>query len=266
MKTWIVAVSMTCASAGTWACQQSPPAAPTAASPAPASGQSAPAAQAAASANSGSSDPSAPAAPPALQQAARVDVCSLLSAAEVSAIMGKPLVQSPHSCEYGLDPSAKEKAMADVGVKQGAGDAKNMTAMMQAFAKGGRGKAATTASTMMDQLTISINATQDGTTEAEAKKIYTQVGGTVNQALHPEAHNANEVIQVGDEIRGVGDWAFATNAASVNVMGLSIRGRLLEIGKAPWHVTVGATVSPDPGVAVLDKQLADVARALIAKL
>jgi hypothetical protein len=68
-------------------------------------------------------------------------------------------------------------------------------------------------------------------------------------------------------VSGVGDWAFATNIASVNMgMGFTIRGRILEARKGPWHVTVSATVSPDPGVTTLDDQMARVARALIAKL
>ena len=119
---------------------------------------------------------------------------------------------------------------------------------------------------MMDQLTVSLSANQDGMTEERVKATYAQIGGTVNQVLHPDDKNAHEVIQVSNEIPDVGDWAFATNAASVNVMGLSVRGRLLHAAKGRWHVTVGVTVSPDPGVTALDKQLAAVARALLAKL
>jgi hypothetical protein len=118
----------------------------------------------------------------------------------------------------------------------------------------------------MDQLTVSVSAAQDGMTEEKVKGIYAQVGGTVNQVLHPDDKNAHEVIQVSNEIPGVGDWAFATSAASVNVMGLSVRGRMIHAAKGPWHVTVGATISPDPGATALDKQLAGLARALLAKL
>jgi hypothetical protein len=199
-----------------------------------------------------------------------IDVCSLLSAAEVSAIMGKPVVQSPHSCDYGLDPAAKQKALADAGVKPGGDDFQNMAAMMRSLAEGGRGAVMKTTETMMEQLTVSVGAERDGMTEAQAKAVYAKVAGPVhgalNGVLNPEAHNANDVIQAGTEISGVGEWAFTTNVATVNLPGSAIRGRLLQAGKGPWHITVSVTVSPDPGTEVLDRQLAGLARALAAKL
>ncbi len=48
---------------------------------------------------------------PATAPAPKVQVCTLLSAAEVSAVVGRTLVQD--GCTYGLDPAAKEKAMAE---------------------------------------------------------------------------------------------------------------------------------------------------------
>jgi hypothetical protein len=236
-------------------CQQ----APTNAAPSPAAGT-------ASATTAPSGDQVAAAQPPATAAPRRVDVCSLLSAAEVSALMGRTLVQAPHSCEYGLDPTAKEQAMAGAGVKEGAGDAQNMAAMMSSLSKGGVSKVNKMTGTMMDQLTVSVSADQNNETEADIKAVYAKVGGTVNNVLHPEDKNAHDVIQVSNEIPGVGDWAFATNAASVNVMGFSVRGRLFHAGKGRWHVTVGVTVSPDPGTTALDKQLAGVAQALLAKL
>ncbi len=255
MKTRIVALAIGCASVGWWGCQQASPSAQAAASPLRAL-----------------SNPTLTATPARTieQAAARVDVCSLLSAAEVSAIMGKPLVQSPHARDYGLDPSAEEKALADAGVKEGKGDTQNMASTMQSMMQGGPGAAMKMTATMMDQLAVSISADRDGMTEARARAAYEQAAGPVHGALngplHDEAHNVNDVVKVGNEISGVGDWAFTTNVVTGNLPGAAIRGRFLQAGKGPWHVTVSATVSPDPGVEVLDRQLSELARALLAKV
>jgi hypothetical protein len=208
----------------------------------------------------------APAAP-----APRVQVCTLLSAAEVSALMGKKLIQD--GCSYGLDPAAQEKAMADTRQqldqaqkRASAGDMSGfMKGMMRAGANGKAG------SPMMDQMTVSVDASRDNQTEEEVKAIFAKTGATVRGALSgplaPEKHGVNGVIEGLDEVGGVGDWAFATNVASTNLgAGFTIRGRILEARKGPWHVTVSATVSPDPGAAALDGRMAGVARALIAKL
>jgi hypothetical protein len=113
----------------------------------------------------------------------------------------------------------------------------------------------------------SLSASRDDQTEEAVKAVYAQTGAAVRGALAPERHGLNGVIQGLDEIAGVGDWAFATNVASVNMgMGFSIRGRLLEARKGAWHVTLSATVAPDPGVEALDSYLANLARALLAKL
>jgi hypothetical protein len=196
--------------------------------------------------------------------APKVQVCTLLSAAEMSALMGKTLIQD--GCSYGLDPAPKEKEMAEI--KQApkppaAGD-------MGSFVKEMMQKQQKATDAIGNQMTISVDASRDNQTEEEVKSIYAKTGGTVRGAiapLHPEQRGLNGLIQGLDEVNGVGDWAFATNVASVNMgMGFSIRGRILEARKGPWHVTVSATVAPDPGSAALDNQLAGVARALIAKL
>lgn len=242
------------------ACQKAAP------NPPEAAAASQPAAANASSASNASNGatPAAPAAP-------RVEVCKLLSAAEMSALMGKTLIQD--GCTYGLDPAAKEKALADTqarldqGKKRAAGDMNGfMKGMMQAGASQQK-----TGAAMMDQMNITVDATRDAQTEDEIKAIYAKTGATVHGAmagpLAPEKHGLNGVIEGVDEKSGVGDWAFATNVASVNMgLGFSMRGRILEARKGPWHVTVSATVAPDPGTEALDDKMAGVARALIAKL
>jgi hypothetical protein len=252
--------------------QQQPPAPAAAATPAAPAAAGAPAAPttAAATTPQPAAGDAAPAAPAASQPPA-VDVCSLLSAAEVSAAMGKTLVKGQGGCDYGLDPSAKEKQfaanqakLAHATKRAAAGD---MSAFMKGMAQGGANNPLTGGSAIMEQMTISLNATRDDQTEEAIKAIYTKTGETVRGALAPEKRGLNGVIQGLDEISGVGDWAFATNVASVNMgMGFSIRGRLLEARKGPWHATISATVAPDPGVAALDGHLADLARAFLAKL
>jgi hypothetical protein len=216
-----------------------------------------------------STPPTAPT-PPAVP--ARVKVCTLLSAAEVGALMGKTLIQN--GCSYGLDPAEKEKAMAksqeELSQATNHAAAGDLNGFMKGMMKVGAGQQKT-GSTMMDQMDVSVDASRDDQTEAEIKSIYAKTGGVVHGALAgplaPEKHGLNGVIEGFDEVSNVGDWAFATNVASVNMgMGFSMRGRILEARKGPWHVTVSATVGPDPGAAALDGRLASVARALIAKL
>jgi hypothetical protein len=119
-------------------------------------------------------------------------------------------------------------------------------------------------------MTITVDASRDNQTEDEVKSMYAKTGATVRGAiapLHPEQRGLNGLIQGLDEVNGVGDWAFATNVGATNLgMGFSMRGRILEARKGPWHVTISANVAPDPGSAALDKQMAGVARALMAKL
>ena len=204
----------------------------------------------------------------ASEAAPKVQVCTLLSAAEVSALMGKTLIQD--RCTYGLDPADQEKALAksqeqlSQGMKRAA--AGDMNGFMKGMMQAG-GDQQKTGSAMMNQMNVTVDAARDDQTEEAVKAVYAKTGGIVRGALAPEKHGLNGVIEGLDEVAGVGDWAFATNVASVNMgMGFSVRGRILEARKGPWHVTVGATVAPDPGAAALDGRLAGVARALIAKL
>ncbi len=250
------------------ACQRSSPAS-SAPAPSPAAA-TAPAATA--STSPGTAAPAAPSLdrPPA-QPAPKPQVCSLLSAAEVSAILGKTLVQD--GCTYGLDPAEKEREIAksqeqlQEGMKRAtAGDVSSLMKGMGGMAGGG-GSQPGAASAMLSQMTISIDADRDGQTEDQIKAVYTKTGGIVRGTLAPEKHGLQGVIEGLDEVSGVGDWAFATNVATANLgPGFSIRGRLLHAGKGPWHVVVGATVAPDPGAAALDNRLAELARALLAKL
>jgi hypothetical protein len=185
-----------------------------------------------------------------------IQLCSLLAAADIGAIFGKTVVATGtgHSCEYALDPTEKQKAMAGMSPE----------AMAKAAASGGGIKIP---SAIADQLVVNVSVERDEQTEDQVKAIYAGVGKTVNASTHPEQHGATGVIEVSKDVPGVGDWAFSTNVAAVNMgMGMSTRGRLLEARKGPSRITVGATIAPDPGEAKLDAQLADVTRAVIAKL
>ncbi len=201
----------------------------------------------------------------------KVQVCTLLSAAEVSAIVGKKLVQD--GCTYGLDTTDQQKALAEnqgqFGQAQKRAQAGDMNGFMKGMMQAGAGQQKA-GKAMMNQANITVEASRDDQTEDAVKAIYAKTGATVRGAmapLAPEQRGVNGLIQGLDEVSGVGDWAFATNVAAVNMgMGFSTRGRILEARKGPWHVTVSATVAPDPGAAALDRQMAGVARALIAKL
>ncbi|HTQ78423.1 MAG TPA: hypothetical protein VMM92_00390, partial [Thermoanaerobaculia bacterium] len=199
----------------------------------------------------------------------KVEVSKLLTPEEVGAIMGKtPLIQD--GCSYGLDPAEKEKALAQSQDQLGKASRRGAAGDLNGFMKGMMQSSSAmqkTSNSMMNQLTVTVDAQRDDQTEEQIKSIYAKTGSTVRGALAPEKHGLNRVIEGLDEVSGVGDWAFATNVASVNMgPGFSIRGRLLQARKGPWHVTVGANVAPDPGAAALDQRLANLARALIAKL
>lgn len=253
------------------ACQRTPPAGSQASSdPAPSPAAStasapAPAPQGAASATTAPGAAPATAAPAAAKPVA---VCTLLSAAEVGAIMGKTLIQD--GCSYGLDPTEAERALAESRKHFQKGIGRATAGDMNGLMKGmmnGLGPQSAASKAMMNQMTLTVGAARDDQTEDEIKAIYAKTGAIARGTLAPEKHGLQGVIQGLDEVGGVGDWAFATNVAAVNMgMGFSIRGRILEARKGPWHVTVSATVAPDPGAATLDDHLAGVARALIAKL
>jgi hypothetical protein len=114
---------------------------------------------------------------------------------------------------------------------------------------------------------VKLDLARDDMTEAQVKAIYARTGDTVRRSLDPEKRGLQGTIVVANDIPKVGDWAFTTNVAAVNMgFGFSSRGRILHARKGPWHLTVGATISPDPGEAALDAELADIARAAISRL
>jgi hypothetical protein len=158
------------------------------------------------------------------------DPCVLATAAEVGAILKRKLVSSASgsSCEYGNAPDALDiAAMTDVR----------------------------------------LDVARDDMTEAQIKAIYEQTGKAVRKSLDPDSKGLQKTITVANDIPNLGDWAFTANVAAVNMgFGFSSRGRILHARKGPWHLTVGATISPDPGEAALDAELAQIARTAIARL
>lgn len=208
--------------------------------------------------------------------AEKVQVCALLSAAEVGAIFGKSLVQSPgNDCSYGLDPERKAKEMARTqqelsGNVRRAAAGGDMSSLMRGLGQGGAPGAkhhSLMPAAISEQLMVNVDVRRDDLGEDAVKALYARTGEIVRGVTAPQRHGLDGVIQGLDEIHGVGDWAFATNVATANLGGmLAIRGRILEARQGPWHVNVGVTVSPDPGVAALDGQLAALARALLAKV
>jgi len=258
-------------------CQRTPPA-PAASSASSASSSSS------AGAGQGAVTPATPARPdppalsgaPAPVAAAKVQVCVLLSAAEVGAIFGKSLVQGAGGdCTYGLDPAGKEQEMVrnqeelSSSVRRAAAGG-DMSSLMRGLGQGGASGAKhhpLMPAAVSEQLVVNVDARRDDLGEDAVKAFYAQTGEVVRGVTAPQQHGLDGVIQGLDEIHGVGDWSFATNIATANLGGmLAIRGRILEARQGPWHVSVGATVSPDPGVRALDNQLAGLARALLAKL
>ena len=113
--------------------------------------------------------------------------CSLLTPEEVGVIFGKKLEssESGSACEYGLAPSQANP---------------------------------------LEQLLVKLEVSRDDTSEAEVKSRYAGLGKDVRRAVHPEKRGMPDTIAVGDDITGVGDWAFAVNVAAVNLgMGFSSR-------------------------------------------
>ncbi len=158
------------------------------------------------------------------------DPCALATASEVGAILKRKLVSSSSGsdCEYGNAPDAVDIA------------------------------------SLTD---VKVGLARDDMTEAQVKGIYAQTGKTVRKALDPDSKGLQGTLVVANDIPNVGDWAFSTNVTAVNMgFGFSSRGRILETRKGPWHLTVGGTISPDPGEAALDAELAGIARTAIARL
>jgi hypothetical protein len=216
--------------------------------PAP-SGQPAPAAA-----------PAAPAASPPARPApvADIDPCSLVSAAEVGAAVGKTVVATkagPRQCEYGLDPAEQQKAIDEL--------TKGGIAGIAGMAKGGNLKMP---SAITSQLAVTLELSPEKQTEAEIKQIFAGVGSAIDK-LDPKAHGLDDAITNGQELHGLGDWAFTTNIASVNMgNGISTRGRLLEAQQGPWQLTLSVTIAPDPGAAKLDDEMVVIVKSALAKL
>jgi hypothetical protein len=189
------------------------------------------------------------------------NICSIIAAADVAAMYGKKAAMiatgSGGSCEYQLDPAEKEKQMQQTG---------GMAGMMKQ-AQSGKGIAMPTA--LSEQLDINVSVEQKDESEESVKAIYAQVGSAVNGATQtlPKQGMGSDLVAVSNDVAGVGDWAFATNIASMNMGGMmSLRGRLLEAKKGAWRITVSGTIGPDPGAKQLDDMNAKLANAAIAKL
>jgi hypothetical protein len=207
----------------------------------------------------------APEAPTPVAKAVPVpQICSSIAAADVGAMYGKKAAMiatgSGGSCEYQLDPADKDKQMQQV-------TAGGMAGLAKAASKGG-GIAMPTA--ISEQLDVKVLAEQKDESEDSVKAIYNSVSATTNgatAALPKPAGAGSDMLAMAGDIAGVGDWAFATNVASVNLGGMmSMRGRLLEAKKGPWRITVSVNIAPDPGTQKLDDETATLAKAVIAKL
>ena len=202
----------------------------------------------------------APASAPKSAGTTMPDPCSLATTEEVGAVLKRKMVSSSSgsTCDYANAPestpppgTAQMGSMDDL-VKSLSSSTPTVPQMPQAVA------------TLTD---VKIGLARDGMTEAQIKAIYARTGRTVRHALDPEQKGLHDALVVANDIPNVGDWAFTTNVAAVNMgFGFSSRGRILEARKGPWHLTVGATISPDPGEAALDAELADIARTAIARL
>lgn len=171
-------------------------------------------------------------------------------------MFGKTVVAtgSHRSCSYGIDPAEQQKQMAEL-TKGGA---------VAAMGKGGGFKIP---SVISNQLAVEVSIERDAQTEDEIKKTYASIGATVRGAVKPEDHGMKDTIAVGKDLPNVGDWAFSTNVAAINMgAGMSTRGRLLEARQGPWRLTISVTIAPDPGEAKLDTQLATLATSACAKL
>jgi hypothetical protein len=208
--------------------------------------------------------PSATTAEPARTEVAAVDPCSLVSAAEVGSIVGQSVVSQVdgEGCDYSLDPSAASAPPSGAASRAKTGGAPSL---MGALGQGGDFSKVLGAAS--HQLLLTLTADRDGMTEAQVRAIHERTGEAVRGAVQPESRGLGDVLRPGADIPGVADWAFATNVAAVNMgFGLSSRGRILEAGRGPWHLTLTVNVSPDPGPETLDRQLAAIAHAACGKL
>jgi hypothetical protein len=187
--------------------------------------------------------------------------CSLVTVEEVGAILKRKLLSSSSgaTCEY---QNAEEPASSGQAAGSQSGSMEDL--MKNLSASSGTPQAPTAITNLTN---VKVDLARDDMSEARVKAIYAQVGKTVRRSLDPEKKGLQGTIVVANDIPNVGEWAFTTNVAAINMgFGLSSRGRLLHTRKGPWHLTVGATISPDPGEAALDVELADIARAAIGRL
>ncbi len=185
-----------------------------------------------------------------------VKACDLITADEVGKIFNKKVIMKkeaePHSCSFGLDPAEMQKSMEAM--------TKNPMSMV---AKGGMKMPG------MDQLIIEVSIARDDQTEEQIKATYKKIGsaaaGVTKSAPNPAG--VKDVVTGMHELSGVGDWAFTTNVASVDMgNAMTLAGRLLHARSGAWSLTLSTTISPDPGTEKLDAKMADVARPITAKL
>jgi hypothetical protein len=187
---------------------------------------------------------------------ADLDPCSLLTADEVGKEFGKTVIakkEGRHQCEYTLDPAEAQKAMEELE-KGGA----------LAIAKSGSNfKMPSAISSMLD---VEVSIKRDAESEVEIKNTLAKIAAGLNGNL-PEVHGVNNTIEAGKEIPNVGDWAFTTQVASVDMgAGASTRGRLLYARHAALLLTLSVMIAPDPGADKLDTQISDLARSAVAKM
>lgn len=211
-----------------------------------------------------SAQPSNGHAAPAPSSGKTPDPCTLVTAEEVGAILQRKLVSSSsgESCEYGnvVEPAPAGQAAAGSGSSSG-----SMDDLVKSLSSGTGAPHAPEA--VANLTNVKLGIARDDMSEAQVKAIHSRVGKTVRRSLDPDQHGLQGTLVVANDIPGVGDWAFTTSVAAVNMgFGLSSRGRILHARKGPWHLTVGATISPDPGEAALDAQLAAIARTAVARL
>ncbi|MFT3693998.1 MAG: hypothetical protein QM831_12715 [Kofleriaceae bacterium] len=200
------------------------------------------------------SAPVAPAAP-AAAPIADIDPCSLVSAADVGTAFDKKGViaakDGSHQCSFGLDPAEQQKAMEDF-TKGG-------------FAKVAQGGGIKMPSAITSQLNVTLEIAPANQSEDEIKSTYNMVGSAV-AGLDPKSHGLSDAIVNGQEIHDLGDWAFTTNVAAVNMgNGISTRGRILQAKRGNWQLTLSVTIAPDPGAAKLDEQMVAIAKPALSK-
>lgn len=204
----------------------------------------------------GQPTPSTPAERATPPSSSDVEACSLLSAADITAVFGKTVIAKGqrHECEYALDPAEQQKAVEEM-VKAGAAAART---------KGGGYKVPAGVSA---QLSVDIRVERATQNEDQLKAMYSKMVQAVDSAVKPVVATAAEDSNaLGQDIPSVGEWAFSRNIISTGVGETSSRGRLLEAKQGAWRLTLTTTLSPDPGATKLDSQMATLAAKICAKL